>query len=173
MAGPVQLGGDGRSHFVGALRYVALNPVWARFVARAGDWTWSSTRALIAGEEDHVVRVALALERVGDFMAFLGEEFEEALTYAALRNDGERRTAGGIERVAGGYGGADGQGAGTGQTGSERERGRGQSHACRSLQCTMKKRAGLKPTLWKFGRGCLIGMYQILSNHRIFKCKLT
>jgi putative transposase len=31
------------------------------------------------------VRVAPALERVGDFAMFLAEEFDEALTYAALR----------------------------------------------------------------------------------------
>ena len=72
-------------HFVTALRYVALNPVRARLTARAENWQWSSTRALIAGEDDHVVRVAPALERVGDFAAFMGEEFDEALGYAALR----------------------------------------------------------------------------------------
>lgn len=72
-------------HFVTALRYVALNPVRARLVERAEDWRWSSTRALIAGADDHVVRVVPALERVGDFAAFLGEPFDEALTYAALR----------------------------------------------------------------------------------------
>ena len=32
-----------------------------------------------------IVKVAPALERVGDFAAFLGEDFDEALTYAALR----------------------------------------------------------------------------------------
>lgn len=73
------------AHFVTALRYIALNPVRARLVERAEDWAWSSTRALIAGQDDHVVKVAPALERVGDFAAFLGEEFDEALTYAALR----------------------------------------------------------------------------------------
>jgi putative transposase len=73
------------AHFVTALRYVALNPVRARLVAKPEDWPWSSTRALIAGEDDHVVQVAPALERTGDFAAFLGEEFDEALTYAALR----------------------------------------------------------------------------------------
>lgn len=73
------------AHFVAALRYVALNPVRARLVRRAEDWAWSSTRALIAGRDDHVVTVAPALERVGDFAAFLGAEFDEALTYAALR----------------------------------------------------------------------------------------
>jgi len=73
------------AHFVIALRYIALNPVRARLVARAEDWRWSSTRALLAGADDHVVTVAPALERVGDFAAFLGEDFDEALSYAALR----------------------------------------------------------------------------------------
>lgn len=72
-------------HFVTALRYIALNPVRARLVARAEDWRWSSTRALLAGQDDQVVKVRPALERVGDFGAFLGEDFDEALTYAALR----------------------------------------------------------------------------------------
>ena len=40
---------------------------------------------MLAGEDDHVVRVAPALERVGDFAQFLGEDFDEALSYAALR----------------------------------------------------------------------------------------
>lgn len=73
------------AHFVTALRYIALNPVRARLVPKAEDWRWSSTRALLAGQDDHVVTVAPALERVGDFAAFLGEEFDEELTYAALR----------------------------------------------------------------------------------------
>jgi putative transposase len=72
-------------HFVTALRYVALNPVRARLVERAEDWPWASTRALIAGEDDHVAKVAPALKRVGDFAAFLDERFDEPLTYAALR----------------------------------------------------------------------------------------
>jgi putative transposase len=72
-------------HLVSALRYVALNPLRARLVARPEDWRWSSTRALIAGQDDHVVTVAPALARVGDFAAFLGEPFDDAMTYAALR----------------------------------------------------------------------------------------
>ena len=72
-------------HLVTALRYIALNPVRARLVARAEDWRWSSTRAHLATADDGVVAVAPALERVGDFAAFLGEDFDEALTYAALR----------------------------------------------------------------------------------------
>lgn len=73
------------AHFATALRYVALNPVRARLVEKAGDWPWSSTAALIAGEDDQVVTVAPALERVGDFAAFLDEAFDEALDYAPLR----------------------------------------------------------------------------------------
>lgn len=46
---------------------------------------WSSVRAHLAGIDDHVVKVAPALERVGDFRAFLGEAFGEAMTYAGLR----------------------------------------------------------------------------------------
>ena len=72
-------------HLVAAFRYVALNPVRARLVRRAEDWQWSSTRALIAGADDRVVTVAPTLERIGDFAAFLGEDFDEAFTYAALR----------------------------------------------------------------------------------------
>lgn len=72
-------------HFVAALRYVALNPVRARLVERAQDWEWSSTRALIASEDTRFVKVAPALQRVGNFSAFLGEEFDEAMTYADLR----------------------------------------------------------------------------------------
>ena len=52
---------------------------------KAQDWSWPSTRAMIAGQNDHVVDVAPALKRVGDFAAFLGQEFDEAPTYAALR----------------------------------------------------------------------------------------
>lgn len=72
-------------HLVAALRYVAHNPVRARLVHQAEDWRWSSVRAHFAGADDRVVCVAPALERVGDFKAFLGEEFDEAFTYAALR----------------------------------------------------------------------------------------
>jgi putative transposase len=72
-------------HLHHAFRYIALNPVRARLVERAEDWRWSSTSAHLAGADDHVVKVAPALERVGDFAAFLGEPFDEAMSYAALR----------------------------------------------------------------------------------------
>lgn len=73
------------AHLLAAFRYVALNPVRAKLVKRAEDWRWSSTRALIEERDDGVVTVAPALERIGDFGAFLGEAFDEAMGYAALR----------------------------------------------------------------------------------------
>ena len=57
----------------------------ARLVKRAEDWRWSSTAAHLAGESDRFVDVAPALERVGNFSAFLGEAFDEPMTYAAIR----------------------------------------------------------------------------------------
>ena len=41
-----------------AARYVALNPVRARLVARAEDWRWSSVRAHLEGRDDGLVSVA-------------------------------------------------------------------------------------------------------------------
>src|ERR1700704_3372163 len=73
------------AHLVCALRYVALNPVRARLTERAEDWPWSSTAAHLAGVDNGFVTVAPALERVGNFAAFLGEQFDETMSYAALR----------------------------------------------------------------------------------------
>jgi putative transposase len=72
-------------HLYAALRYVALNPVRARLVDRAEDWRWSSVRAHLTGKDDGVVTVAPALERIGNFAMFLTEDFDQAMTYAALR----------------------------------------------------------------------------------------
>ena len=41
-----------------AARYVALNPVRARLVARAEDWPWSSVRAHLEGRNDALVHAA-------------------------------------------------------------------------------------------------------------------
>ena len=58
-------------HLLAALRYVALNPVKAKLVARAEDWIWSSTRAHVAGCDTRYVKVEPALSRTGDFAGFL------------------------------------------------------------------------------------------------------
>ena len=89
------------AHLVVALRYVSFNPVRAGLVARAEDWRWSSVRAHLAGVDDAVASVAPAPERVGNFAAFLGEDFDEALTYAALREaEGGDRSVGQLEWLA-------------------------------------------------------------------------
>lgn len=88
-------------HFVTALHYVSLNPVRARLTHRPEDWPWSSVKAHLAGRDDLVVKTAPALERVGDFSAFLGEDFDEALTHAALRKaESIGRPIGSSERLA-------------------------------------------------------------------------
>ena len=72
-------------HLIAAIRYVLLNPVRARLVARAEDWPWSSARAHLRGKDDGVVATAPALERVGPFADFLAEPFDEAAAFAPLR----------------------------------------------------------------------------------------
>jgi putative transposase len=66
------------THLGHAMRYVSLNPVRARLVERAEDWPWSSARAHLAGKDDDLVKVAPALERYGDFGAFLGGRDDDA-----------------------------------------------------------------------------------------------
>lgn len=60
------------AHLIAALRYVSLNPVKAGLVRCAQDWPWSSAKAMIEGQSDGYTDVEPALQRVGDFAAFLG-----------------------------------------------------------------------------------------------------
>ena len=53
-------------------RYVEQSPVRARFVERARDWRWSSTRAHLKGRDDGMVQVKPLLGRLGDWRRFLG-----------------------------------------------------------------------------------------------------
>jgi putative transposase len=72
------------AHLHAAARDVALNPVRAGLTEHAADWPWSSARAHLRKRDDGVVTVAPALERVGDFAAYLAEE-EDAEAIAAIR----------------------------------------------------------------------------------------
>jgi len=60
-------------YLLACARYVELNPVQAKLVARARDWRWSSARAHLAAEDDDLVRTAPLLRRVGDWKGFLAE----------------------------------------------------------------------------------------------------
>lgn len=71
-------------HLLAAVRYVALNPVRARLVARAADWRWSSVHALLAGGDDGLTAVAPVLARCGHFAMLLAEPAEQP-SFAALR----------------------------------------------------------------------------------------
>jgi putative transposase len=61
------------AHLAAAIRYVALNPVRARLVARPQDWRWSSVRAQLGGKDDGLTARRRVDERFAPFKAFLGE----------------------------------------------------------------------------------------------------
>jgi putative transposase len=70
-------------HLAAALRYVSLNPVRARLVARAQDWRWSSTRAHLTGKDDGITARAPIRERFPDFADLIASADAEA--FARLR----------------------------------------------------------------------------------------
>ena len=82
-------------HLISAFRYVALNPVKAKLAAKAEDWPWPSARAYMADvDSDHVI-VAPALDRIGDFAAFLADAGEgDALWAEVLKAEGVGRPVG-------------------------------------------------------------------------------
>jgi len=71
-------------HLMAAARYVALNPVRARLVARPQDWPWSSLSAHLCGRDDGLATVAPLLDRLGDATALIDTE-SEAAVLARLR----------------------------------------------------------------------------------------
>jgi putative transposase len=74
-------------HLAAALRYVSLNPVRGRRVARAQDWRWSSTRAHLTGKDDGITARAPIRERVPRFADLLATEpgDEASGSFARLR----------------------------------------------------------------------------------------
>lgn len=66
-------------HLAAALRYVSLNPVRARLVARAQDWRWSSARAHLRGKADGITALAPVMERYPRFADLLDAEPEDDL----------------------------------------------------------------------------------------------
>ncbi len=74
------------AHLLAALPYVALNPVRARRVKRAQQWTWSSVHAhLDPGKGDKLTDPAPVLDRVGDFAALLRLGEDASLSMALRR----------------------------------------------------------------------------------------
>ncbi len=64
-------------YLLAAARYVELNPVRAKLVARAADWRWTSARAHLAGRDDRLVEVAPLLAMIDDWRAFLDSGLPE------------------------------------------------------------------------------------------------
>ena len=64
-------------HLIRAVRYVSLNPVRARLVARPEEWKWSSVRAHLAGVEDGFVKVRPVLDRIPHLNELLQVETED------------------------------------------------------------------------------------------------
>ncbi|MCG8512078.1 MAG: transposase, partial [Rhodospirillales bacterium] len=72
------------AHLAAALRYVLLNPVRARLVARARDWAWSSLHAHLGGD-DGVTDTAPVVARYPDLADMLDEDTDDADAFGALR----------------------------------------------------------------------------------------
>ena len=81
-------------HLIAAARYVPMNPVRARLVAKAADWPWSSARAHLAGKDDELVTVRPLLDRIGDFAALLEAAEDEAAVMAIRRSRSTGRPVG-------------------------------------------------------------------------------
>ncbi len=75
-------------HLMAAARYVALNPVRAKLVAKPTDWRWSSVGAHLAGRDDGLVEVAPLIERCGGrFADWIAEAPEPAQLAAQTGRD--------------------------------------------------------------------------------------
>lgn len=89
------------THLISAVRYVTLNPVRARLVARAEEWAWSSARAHMTGCDDGLVSVKPVLERVQSFAKLIGGDVEES-AFASLRaSEQTGRPLGNADFIAG------------------------------------------------------------------------
>jgi putative transposase len=82
------------AHLRAAGRYVELNPVRARLVARPEDWPWSSARGHLAGADDGVMRAEPLLSRLPDWRAFLDGGPDEAEAEALRRGERSGRPLG-------------------------------------------------------------------------------
>jgi len=67
----------GDTHLVRAVRYVSLNPVRARLVAKTEEWKWSSVRAHLSGVDDALVTVRPVLDRIPHLKELLQVEAED------------------------------------------------------------------------------------------------
>jgi REP-associated tyrosine transposase len=81
-------------HLIAAARYVALNPVRARLVARAADWPHSSVRAHMLGEDDGLAQVRPILDRVARFADLIETDADDPAFMALRRSEAIGRPLG-------------------------------------------------------------------------------
>jgi putative transposase len=92
---------------INAARYVSLNPVRAGLVAGAADWSWSSVRAHLRGQDDRLVTVKPLLDRIPDFAGLLEQDIPPLALTALRRAESVGRPLGndaffdGLERQLG------------------------------------------------------------------------
>lgn len=83
------------AHLLAAIRYVALNPVRARLVARATDWRWSSVHALFdTVRGDGLTDTAPVLARVPDIASLLETGDDDGMNTALRRAEPTGRPIG-------------------------------------------------------------------------------
>ena len=74
------------SHLLACARYVELNPVRARLVARARDWPWSSAAAHLDRADDGVTALDPLVALVPDWAAFLDEGLDAPMLETIRRH---------------------------------------------------------------------------------------
>jgi putative transposase len=89
------------AYLLACARYVELNPVRARLVARARDWRWSSAAAHLAGCDDALIEAAPLLDRVGDWAGFLAGGLDPAMQAAIQAGERTGRPLGAAAFIAG------------------------------------------------------------------------
>jgi putative transposase len=87
-------------HLIAAVRYVSLNPVRARLVARAEAWPWSSVRAHLAGADDGLVSVRPVLDRSPHFADLLRTDPDDAVFRTLRAGEGTGRPVGSADFIA-------------------------------------------------------------------------
>ena len=88
------------AHVFAAARYIELNPVRARLVARAQEWPWSSARAHLTGLNDGLTEIgALGIPPV-EWPGFLAEGLDDTALEAIRRGERTGRPLGGTDFVA-------------------------------------------------------------------------
>jgi putative transposase len=83
------------AYLVACARYVELNPVRARLVARPEDWPWSSARAHLGPAADGITATAALTGRWPDWRALLDGGLDEETRAAIRAREGNGHPLGG------------------------------------------------------------------------------